>query len=119
MRDYTISDAARQLDVSVHTLRYYEKAGIMSRVARGDSGARVYSQDDLHFLDVLRCLRITGMPIREMKAFADLVRTGEVTIPNRAQMLSAHKVVVQQQQKELAKAMKVINAKIAKYEAMQ
>jgi DNA-binding transcriptional MerR regulator len=119
MRDYTISDAAKQLEVSVHTLRYYEKAGIMSRVHRGGSGARVYSQDDLNFLDVLRCLRITGMPIREMKTFADLVRSGEATIPDRSAMLVAHKVVVLQQQKELAKAMKVINAKIAKYEALQ
>ena len=118
MRDYTIGEAAKELDVSVHTLRYYEKSGLTARIARAGSGARVYSTDDMHFLDVLRCLRVTGMSIRDMKRFADLVRVGEHTIPDRARQLEEHRKDVLAQRVALDKAMGVVAGKISKYRAM-
>lgn len=114
---FTISAAALRSGVSVHTLRYYERIGLLAAVDRNRAGRRVYSSDDLDWIQMLRCLRISGMPISEMSAFGKVVRSGG-GIPERIQMLSRHKHHVKAGVLELQKALEMIYEKLARYGEM-
>ena len=82
---------AERTGTTIDTLRYYEKERLIIGVARADSGHRRYSESDVGWVEVLRCLRQTGMPIQAMKAFADLGQQGEHTERERYQRLLAHR----------------------------
>ena len=73
----TISDVAEETGVSNHTLRYYERAGLLTSVERNGSGHRRYSSADVEWVIVVTRLRATGMPIRLIRRYAELVRAGE------------------------------------------
>jgi DNA-binding transcriptional MerR regulator len=75
----TISDAARASGVSAHTLRYYERAGLLDPVDRAASGHRRYAEEDLARIQFLTKLRSTGMPIRQIREYAELMRGGDGT----------------------------------------
>ncbi len=89
----TIGAAASQAKISIHTLHYYEREGLI-RVARASSGHRRYSSSDLEWIGILTCLRKTGMPIRTMREFAALVQQDSSNIPERIQILKAHRLEV-------------------------
>lgn len=94
---YTPSEAVAKSGFSLDTLRYYEKIGLLSDVARDASGRRRFSDDDLGRLFMLRCLRDTGMPIAEMLRFTRLVREGDHTLAERAALLEEHDQRVERQ----------------------
>ena len=74
----TIAEAAERTGLTPDTLRYYERDGLMlRRVDRSTTGHRRYTESDLHWIDLINCLRGTGMPIREVRRYADLVRAGD------------------------------------------
>jgi DNA-binding transcriptional MerR regulator len=87
----TIAEAARASGVSAYTLRYYERAGLIGNVGRADSGHRRYSDEDLAWIHVLQCLRATGMPIRDIRRYAELARGGEATERDRLALLQEHR----------------------------
>ncbi len=72
------------------TLRYYERIGLLDGIDRTTGGQRVFTEDDLGWLGVLRCLRDTGMPIARMRRYAELARGGDETFDERAQLLEEH-----------------------------
>ncbi len=113
--DLAPAQMAEACGVSVDTLRYYEHEGLLDHVDRTDTGQRRYSADDVAWVRVLRCLRVTAMPIRQMKAFADLVRRGDDAIEQRLELLREHRTIVERKQTELDHALKVIEEKIATY----
>jgi DNA-binding transcriptional MerR regulator len=79
----SIAEAARRTGVSVHTLRYYERAGlVITNVHRNHSGRRRYQQEDLKWISICTKLRATGMPIRTIKRYAQLVTAGPATRRN-------------------------------------
>jgi DNA-binding transcriptional MerR regulator len=90
MSAYTPSQAAAESGFSLDTLRYYERIGLLHSIDRTPGGRRQYSETDLRWLHLLRCLRETGMPIAEMVRFARLTRDGEETVPQRLALLEAH-----------------------------
>ena len=115
MATLTISGAAEASGVSAHTLRYYERAGLLDPVDRGHSGHRRYAEQDLVRIQFLTKLRSTGMPIRQVKAYADLVRRGEDTADARLAMLEAHREAVLAQLEETAHNLQLIEKKIDFY----
>jgi DNA-binding transcriptional MerR regulator len=72
----TIGEVAERTGLTRHTLRYYERDGLMLGVDRGGSGHRRYSERDLGWIELITKLRATGMPIREVRRYAELVRAG-------------------------------------------
>ena len=80
---YTIGEMARMLHVAPSTLRYYDKEGLLPFVERSGSGIRRFKDTDLPWLSMISCLKQTGMPIKEIKTFIDLCRTGDETISMR------------------------------------
>jgi DNA-binding transcriptional MerR regulator len=112
----TIADAARTTGLSVHTLRYYERAGLIDGVDRAASGHRRYSEDDLAWVEVLRCLRATGMPIRRIRRYAELVRAGGGNEHERLALLEEHRAAVRAQLAQVQTHLAFVERKIAIYE---
>src|SRR5688572_15828705 len=111
----TISDAARLSGVSAHTLRYYERAGLLDPVDRAGSGHRRYDEEDLLRIQFLTKLRSTGMPIRKVREYADLVRQGDDTHHERLAMLEAHRDQVRALLAETERTLEIIVRKIDFY----
>lgn len=112
----TIAEVARLTGLSAHTLRYYEKAGLVESVGRNPGGQRRYAAADLDWLSFLLRLRTTGMSIADMKRFADLRASGHSTVAPRLALLRDHAVSVQARLEELEANMRELNAKIQHYE---
>jgi DNA-binding transcriptional MerR regulator len=111
----TISDAARAAGISAHTLRYYERAGLLDPVGRAASGHRRYADEDLARIEFLTKLRSTGMPIRKVREYADLMRRGDDTHESRLVLLEAHREAVRAQLEDTARNLELIERKIDYY----
>lgn len=112
---YTIGEASRRCGFSMDTLRYYEKIGLLADVHRSSTGHRSFTEADLGWLGILKCLRDTGMPVADMLAFAELARAGDHTIPQRVELLEAHHTRVEKHIADLRAKHEGIAAKIAWY----
>jgi DNA-binding transcriptional MerR regulator len=112
----TIDAAAERTGVSRHTLRYYERIGLLPPVPRAPSGHRRYSDDDLGWVVFLSLLRDTGMSIRDMQTFVGLTREGDHTIPDRVQVLVQHREELLVTLDRLADHLNALNHKIGVYE---
>jgi DNA-binding transcriptional MerR regulator len=111
-------EAAVELGVAAETLRYWERAGLLEPVGRDSGRRRRYNRADLEYLDVIRCLRLTGLPVRMVRQFSELVRRGPTTAPERLTLLQTHRAAVASSIKAQQAALAVIDAKIATYEEM-
>lgn len=113
----SIAEAAVELGVSVDTLRYYERDGLLLRpVPRGGNGHRAYTEVDLRWIELVTRLRSTGMPIRDVRRYADLVRAGAGTEGERLAVLTAHREAVLRQLEEVSAHLAAIESKIATYQ---
>jgi DNA-binding transcriptional MerR regulator len=101
--------------ITAHTLRYYEKNGLIHAIARGSNGRRQYSANDLAWIRFLVRLRTTGMTIRQMQQIAELRRQGSATTKDRRILLEAHKKKLADQIEMLQEHYEVINEKIEIY----
>lgn len=113
----TIQEVARAFGLSVHTLRYYERIGLIHRVARARSGHRRYTEADGHWLAFLNKLRATGMRIRDMQAYAALQRQGDASLGRRVEMLEALRDRTEARVAELTENLKLVRFKIETYSA--
>jgi len=89
--DLSIAEVAASTGTSAHTLRYYERIGLIRPISRATSGHRRYGPEDVRWIEFLRKLHATGMPIRRMLAYAVLVRRGDSTFAERRALLEAHR----------------------------
>jgi DNA-binding transcriptional MerR regulator len=117
--ELTIQQVAELTQLSSHTLRYYERIGLLAPVDRAPNGHRRYSRQDIAWIEFLTRLRATGMPIRQMQQFATLRREGDETIARRRMLLETHQQTVQQQIDELSQNLSIIQAKIQHYKALE
>jgi DNA-binding transcriptional MerR regulator len=101
MSSYSPAEAAEHTGMSIDTLRYYEREGILPTVARTSGGRRAYTSDDLARLDFLRCLRDTGMPIAKLRRYAELA-DDPTTMRERATLLEEHFAATEQTIAQLA-----------------
>ena len=112
----SIAEAARRTGVSVHTLRYYERAGlVVTPVDRTASGQRRYQQLDLDWINVCTRLRATGMPIRTIRRYAELVSEGHGNEKDRLALLEAHRVEVVARLAEIQENLELLDYKIGVY----
>lgn len=113
----SIADAAAATGVSAHTLRYYERAGLMlTPVDRASSSHRRYSDADIAWVQFLTRLRWTGMPIAVMRRYTELVRQGDATLAQRRELLVTHREAVRGQLAEITASLKAIDHKIDIYD---
>jgi DNA-binding transcriptional MerR regulator len=112
----TVQQAAEQTGLSEHTLRYYERVGLLLPVDRAPNGHRRYAPDHLRLLQFLIKLRATGMPVEQMKEYAALIRAGEGNEGERLRLLREHKGRVQADIQTLMDNLAVIEKKIDTYQ---
>lgn len=118
--ELTIKEVASLTGLSAHTLRYYERVGLLDPVSRAKhNGHRRYSQQDLAWIEFLGRLRTTGMPIRKMKSFAELRRAGEATVPQRRALLEKHRNSVRERMAELERDLMAIDEKVEFYAELE
>ncbi len=114
MTTYPPQEVAARTGLSIDTLRYYERIGLIDGVSRTAGGRRVYADEHLDWLGVLTCLRRTGMPVRDMLRYADLTRWPG-TEDERLRLLTDHRAAVLAQIAELREALVTIDGKIDHY----
>ncbi len=115
---YAIAEAADLLGLTAHTLRYYERDGLMlGPVERASSGHRRYSDDDLAWVTLITRLRATGLPIREVRRYAELVRAGDGNEEERLALLESHRTAVLARLAEVTEHLAAIDTKIGIYGA--
>lgn len=108
---YSISEVAKRMNLTVYTLRYYDKEGLMPFVERTPSGSRLFKESDLDALKIIECLKHTEMPIKDIKNFIDWCSQGDSTLQQRYDMFMERKTAVEAQMEELRKTMEVIEHK--------
>ncbi|MDR3793745.1 MAG: MerR family transcriptional regulator [Terracidiphilus sp.] len=116
---FTIRHMAQRCGLTTHTLRYYERVGLIQPVGRASNGHRRYSLADEAWIEFLHCLRATNMPIRAMQRYAELRHQGEVTSLERRKILEDHQAAIAEQIVELQRAHKILEHKIANYHKIE
>ncbi len=117
--ELTIQQVAELTGLSIDTLRYYERIGLLEPVGRAQNGHRRYTRHDLAWIDVLIRLRNTGMPRTQMVRYAELRRQGSATLTERRLMLEQHQHSLQQHMQELEQHMAVLQQKIARLKELE
>lgn len=116
---FSIQQVASMTGLSTHTLRYYEKIGLIKNVQRDQTGYRQYTDVDLAWIQFLIRLRVTGMPMLKMKQFSDLRQKGDSTITARKELLEEHYKDVLGEIEELELNSQKIEEKIAHYKKLE
>ncbi|WP_327346170.1 MerR family transcriptional regulator [Streptomyces europaeiscabiei] len=112
---YTISEVVDLTGLTAHTLRWYERIGLMPHIDRSHTGQRRYRNRDLDWLDLVGKLRLTGMPVADMVRYAELVREGDHTYSERFELLKATRQDVLSRIAELQDTLNVLDRKINFY----
>ncbi|MDE5615410.1 MAG: MerR family transcriptional regulator [Alphaproteobacteria bacterium] len=110
-----IGEVAKKTGLTEHTLRFYEKAGLMPDVAKRAGGVRDYGPADITRLGMIECLKQTGMSLADIKIFIDWCALGDKTIQQRHNMFIERKNAVKKQMAEIKKTLKIIDFKIDYY----
>ena len=98
---YTIQEVSKKTGLTAHTLRYYEKEGLLSGVERTQGGFRQYTDEDLERLGLICCLKNTGMSIQEIARFVQLTHEGDHTLEERVELLREHRERVLERMAEM------------------
>lgn len=113
---FTIAEAAQRCGLTAHTLRFYDKEGLMPYVDRTATGIRTFKESDFEWLKIINCMKDTGMPIKKIKEFIDLCMQGDIALEQRLEFLREHKLKIDRQMEELKRNMETIDYKIWYYE---
>lgn len=108
---YTIKEVAEKMDVSEHTLRFWAKSGFFPFIKRNENNIRLFSDSDLDWVKIVKCLRSVGTENKAIKRYIDLCIIGDSTIPERYQIILATKERAKQQMIELQKQLELLDFK--------
>ncbi|MCA9996190.1 MAG: MerR family transcriptional regulator [Anaerolineales bacterium] len=111
-----ISEASEQSGLSVDTLRYYEKVGLLPLITRTNGGIRTYTEADIKRIDFIKCMRTAGLPIDVLNEYFALVEQGDETIEARKEILETQRTRLVDTMAELQETLELLNSKIEGYE---
>jgi DNA-binding transcriptional MerR regulator len=114
---YTINEVANICNITPYTLRFYDKEGLLPFVSRNSTGNRQFNDSDLNVIKLICCLKNTGMQVKEIKKYIDLVMQGTQTNAQRKEIMLAHRKEVVNQIDSLKKNLNIIDLKIALYDS--
>lgn len=114
---YTIHEVAAACNISVHTIRFYDKEGLLPFVTRNSTGNRQFSEADLEVIKLMCCLKNSGMQVKEIKQYIDLCMQGEETAPARRQLMIEHRKTILRQIDDYKKNLNIVDLKIAFYDS--
>lgn len=113
---YTVGEMAKKLGVAPSTLRYYDKEGLMPFLERSGGGIRMFKDEDFGWLNIIECLKKTGMPIKDIKTFIDWCMEGDSTISRRYELIKKQREAVLAQMEQLQKTLDTLEYKCWYYE---
>lgn len=113
---YTVGEMAKKLNLTASTLRYYDKEGLLPFIERSGSGIRMFKDEDLPWLQIIECLKKTGMPIRDIKHFVDCCKEGDSSIDERLSIIKVQRDAVTNKIKEMQEMLHTLNYKCWYYE---
>ena len=113
---YTIKEVADKMDVSEHTLRFWAKSGFFPFIKRNKNNIRLFSENDLDWVRIVKCLRSVGTENKAIKKYIDLCIKGDSTIPDRYEIIRETKVKARQQMEELQKQLDLLDFKEGFYQ---
>ena len=108
--------AAEKIGISAHTLRFYDKEGLLPNVGRDEHGNRRFTDNDLQWLSLLQCLKNTGMSLKDIKRFAECTTIGDDTIDERLALFESQTENVKCQIAELKRYLNLLEYKLAFYQ---
>jgi DNA-binding transcriptional MerR regulator len=112
--EFSIGEFSNMTGMSIHTLRYYEKEKLITP-ARQDNGRRSYSENDVRWIQFIKRLKATNMPIKEIRKYADLRAKGDSTLVERLEMLTKHRTALKDEITKLNEHLENLDNKIAYY----
>ena len=112
---YSIGQVAKKTGLTTHTLRFYEKSGLLPFIKKSSSGVRVFSDEDLNWLSIIECLKDTGMPLKGIKQYIDWSAEGDKTLEKRLKMFEQHKLDIDKKIAQLEKNKNRIEYNIGLY----
>ena len=115
---YTIKEVAEKMEVSEHTLRFWAKSGFFPFVKRNENNIRQFSDHDLGWVKIVKCLRSVGTENKSIKRYIDLCLVGDSTIPERFGIIKATRIKALQQMEELKKQLELLDYKESYYEEL-
>ncbi|RUS47430.1 MerR family transcriptional regulator [Cohnella sp. AR92] len=118
-QELTVQQAAERTGLSAHTLRYYERIGLMDPIPRAKNGHRLYRKNDFEWIVLLARLRNTGMPIAQMQQFAAMMRLGDAGISQRRALLENHERMLLEQAQTIQQTLDLLRDKIDYYRSWE
>lgn len=113
---YTVGEMAKLLGVPASTLRYYDKEGLLPFVERSSGGMRMFQEKDYEWLQIIECLKKTGMPLKDIRTYIDLSMRGDATIAARLELVQRQREAVRTQMAALQKTVDTLDFKCWYYE---
>lgn len=114
---YTIKEAAEKEGLSTYTLRFYHEKGLLPNVQRDENNNRIFSEENLRFIHFVKCLRNSGMPVKQIKHYMELIIEGDKTVAERLALLIETKAAVLDKQKKIAEELQTLEHKINDYQS--
>lgn len=116
--EYTIKQVSEKTGLSIFTLRFYDKEGLMPLVKRSASGIRKFTDEDIAWISLICCLRNSGMSIEKIKELMFVCMQGEEAFEDRKRILLEHKEYINQQIKQLQDSLNTIDYKLEHYKEL-
>ncbi len=112
---YSIGQVSEMLNISISTLRYYDKKGILPLLDRTKGNIRVFNETDIECLKIIECLKNTGMELKDIRHFFELCEQGDVTLKERYELFERQKIKTEQKIESLMDSLNLINYKCEYY----
>jgi DNA-binding transcriptional MerR regulator len=119
VQELTIHEVSQETGLTEYTLRYYERIGLIPSVTRAENGHRRYSDEDIGWIEFVKCLRSTGMPISEMQRYVEMQQRGDETVRDRLNLLEAHRRRIKANMEQLQSFLERLEGKIAYYREVE
>lgn len=116
---YTVGEMAKKLGVAPSTLRYYDQEGLLPFVERSSGGIRMFKDSDFEWLQVIECLKKTGMPLKDIRTFITMAMQGDATIEARLAMIQTQREAVKSHIAQLQDTLAMLDFKCWYYETAQ
>ncbi|MBO1307411.1 MerR family transcriptional regulator [Enterococcus sp. 669A] len=111
-----ISEAAKLMDVTAVTLRYYERVGLIPPVTRKNGGVRDFQQEDLNWIEFIKCMRSSGLSVESLTEYTTLYQQGDATLERRKQILQEERDNLAAKYEEIGATLQRLDGKIADYD---
>lgn len=113
---YTIGEVAKKMNVAPSTLRYYDKEGLLPFIQRHENGIRFFTEKDFEILSVIHCLKQTGISIKDIKRYIDMIGEGDKSIDARLELFRKEKESVENKIQEMQRMHAILEYKCWYYE---